>query len=141
MLDNKGYQDYLSLQPLGSKDYLSLIEFELIKLVGGLFVYACLSDKSIESGFPSTKALLKSKIIAKSEINNLMLSSDGVGGKHISDNRKCHYRTFHFRQLIDDRYYNGKYKELPKGSRVIPVKAAYIGAKVDPYRVSESDGK
>ncbi|TNC79199.1 MAG: hypothetical protein C9356_20240 [Oleiphilus sp.] len=139
VLDCKGHQDYVGLNPHGSEGYLSLIEFELIKLVGGLFVYACLNENTIESGFPATRALLRSKIVSKSEVTNLILSNDGVRREH--DNKKCHYRTFHFRQLVDDRYYKGKFAEMAKGSRVIPVKAAYIGAKVDPYRVIQEDTK
>lgn len=136
VLSSPSYASYKLEHPSDAEDFLTFLEFQIIKLVGSLFVYACISKGNVRPGFPNTSALWKSKIISLGEMTNLTLVPPASGGQAGDRSKSSFYRTFHFRQLVDDRYYKGKYKELPKGSRIIPVKASYIGKEVDPYHTS-----
>ncbi len=138
VLSSPHYSEFESKHPIGSENYLSLIEYQLFKLVGSLFVFSCLDAGNVTIGLPNASALFKSKLVAKGEFSNLIIKAPTGENNQGSGSNTGHYRTFHFRQLIDDRYYKGKYKELSKGSRVIPIKASYIGKDIEPYKASES---
>ena len=53
--------------------------------------------------------------------------------KSLATNKKnphAHYRSWHFRQLTDDRYYKGEYEGMEPGSRIIFVRDTYVGDKI-----------
>lgn len=49
--------------------------------------------------------------------------------RKIPTTRREHLRTWHFRQLRHERYYQGQYANWPRGSRIVFVSESHIGNK------------
>jgi hypothetical protein len=108
------------------------IQFKAIKLVAALGVYnlATHGDR-LKKGFPGQS-------MPRMNFKNpdLRMSLNTLSSKLPSQLEKsspdAHYRTWHIRQLRDERFYKGDHeKEIP-GSRFVFVSDAVIGTKVSP---------
>ena len=128
ILSTNGYKEYKNKY---SSEF-SKIEYQVLRLVAGLIVYASTSNEAIVPGFPEMGNIEERSLLAKSSVERYTLKRI-----HAGDNKTHkgeHYRSFHLRQLVDERYYQGQYSHLEPGSRIVTVKGAYIGGSVDPYR-------
>ena len=49
-----------------------------------------------------------------------------------------HWRSFHYRQLMHERYYQGEYKDWKPGSRIVFVRESFVGEEVTPETLVEA---
>ena len=126
----------------GMEGYVPLTEkeceaqFYLFKLVCGFLVYRqCMPDRIVE-GFPAGLNRFETMTPVTSSTVPLVVSGPKDDRKETSG-KVSHYRSWYFRQLMDDRYYKGEHSAKPKGSRVVFVRDTYIGADIEPETVVE----
>jgi hypothetical protein len=109
-------------------------QFRLFKLIAALGVYNMATErKHLVSGFPGT---IEPKMIGRTS-NQKMKVTTLENHHHSTGNEKeapgMHYRTWFFRQLMDDRYYRGEYSDYPKGSRISFVPDTVVNRKVSAH--------
>lgn len=108
------------------------MQFLSMKLVAALGVYnLATGGERLREGFPGRTV---PRIIGSSEpikIRYTTLTGTPVSGGKASPD--THYRSWHFRQLRDDRFYKGEHASLPRGSRYVFVSDTIVGNKVTPY--------
>jgi len=69
---------------------------------------------------------------------NILCTDPRVGtltdaGKDQRDaSQSTHYRSFHFRQLMHERYYKNEYENIPVGSRIVPVRDTFVNKDIEP---------
>jgi hypothetical protein len=110
------------------------IQFFALKLVASMGIY-CLATggKRLLDGFPGS-------------VMPRLMGHDGSGGMRLSTLQSvataaakaspdAHYRSWHFRQLRDARFYKGEHANTPPGSRYVFVSDAMIGQKVEPSTI------
>lgn len=129
-MDN--YSDYAAYQAKHNKfDFIGGIDldlaeseyqYDIFRLVVGFLIYrAALPDRIIE-GLPGVGVREATSQYVK-RVNAAHIKHPK--GHHSSPDG--HYRTWHFRQLMADRYYQGEHKGKEKGSRVVFVQDSFIG--------------
>lgn len=130
-----GYIDvnYKSQKVL-SKD--AVAQFYALKIICALAVYNQATDgEMLHLGMPSSRVNFSGKL-GKTTNYNITFAAGTVQNEGITPN--AHYRQWHFRQLRDERYYQGKHKNKPVGSRWTFVKDTLVGAsKIDPHTAIE----
>lgn len=106
------------------------IQFFALKLVASMGVY-CLSTggKRLKDGFPGT---LMPKLMGHDGSGGMRLSTLQNAAKADKESPESHYRTWHFRQLRDARFYKGEYQSMTPGSRYVFVSDAVVGQAVEP---------
>jgi hypothetical protein len=116
------------------------IQFISMKLVAALGVYNMATEGSrLASGFPGK---LEPRINNRSKDQRLAFSTLKNASKTEAsepDAREAFYRTWHFRQLRDERFYRGDYENIARGSRYTFVSDTVVGQKVTPHTQSISD--
>lgn len=104
--------------------------FELIKLISSILIYTQALDDVLVDGFPGQNSPnMNGRHIKLGKTKYMSL---GISSNIPAEQRKGHYRGWHFRQLTDDRYYKGEFKNMVKGSRIIFVKDSYVNTEVTP---------
>lgn len=106
-----------------------LMQQYFMKIVMALAVYYSATEHScVVEGLPSGKVDLK-------HLPNVRIKSSSLIRKHgrkaskaqqRKEGRTPHVRSWHFRQLRDERYYKGKYAGDPVGSRVVFVSESFV---------------
>lgn len=110
-------------------------QFELVKLVCSLAVYMQACDDAVEEGYPGAIPRdLQPKAVGRFDCETIGTSSQVMG-----EGRGQHWRSFHFRQLVDERYYKGKHAHLEPGSRIVFVRGAYVGEDVEAETIRDVD--
>jgi hypothetical protein len=116
----------------------AVAEFYAFKIVCALAVYNMATNGEMQnSGMPGSKAPhIEGKFDRKGTRSfNLQLAS-GSSSEHRSPD--MHYRRWHFRQLKDERYYQGEHEKKPRGSRWVFVRDTLVSAAgSDPYTASQ----
>lgn len=118
---------------LGEDEYN--YQFEVFKIIAAMAVYSSASDEALTPGFPGKRP----KFLDPKNFKfvDYRLSS---GKKEASGNiRKPGYRTWFFRNLRAERYYRGKYQDLPRGSRWVFVSETYAGKDVNIETLKDLD--
>lgn len=111
------------------------IQFTALKLVASVGVYHLATEgKRLFEGFPGNAKPQMMHVTAEQRGDILASTLTNASGvRHEIDSEKdVHYRTWHFRQLRDDRFYKNEFAHLKPGSRYVFVSDAVIGQKVDP---------
>ena len=117
--------------PLDREGYV--YQFELFKLVCGFLVYRrCMADRFTE-GLPAEFNKFESTSACMPEYKAAVFTGPD-GYSH--GPKSAHYRSWHFRQLMDERYYKGVHAAEKPGSRVVFVRDSYVGAEVEPETVT-----
>ncbi len=104
----------------------------VLKLILGLAIYID-AGGFIRDGFPTQKAAA-----TKARKSLEKTTKAGFKVKFISFAKEMKstaggfVRGFHFRNLKADRYYQGEFKNRPKGSRWVFVNPSWVGGKVSP---------
>lgn len=109
----------------------SLFQLELTRMVIKLMLYVQATG-AMTPGFPSQTRDESIPLYwtpgRPAQAMTLKLAA-GSGGVPAS----AHYRSFTLRQLTDERYYQGEYSRMPRGSRLVFVRDTFVGAgDVDP---------
>jgi len=103
-----------------SKDELAY-QYEIMRFVCGFMVYKKALPHRISEGLPAIHSKVTSTPLTKNKTNYLVKHPTGERGASAG-----HYRSWHFRQLMDERYYRGEHKDKKIGSRVIFVADSYV---------------
>jgi len=98
-------------------------QFALYQIVVRVGIYSTACD-ALRSGYPHVrpKHLEPKGISYVDQTLGLTSETRTVG---------MHYRSWHFRQLTNERYYRGEYANKPIGSRVVFVKDSMIGKNIE----------
>lgn len=106
-------------------------QFYSMRLVASLGVYHLATEgKHLKPGFPSSQAPRMDGRRADQPVEPLTLTSR-INFDDAAD-KQAHFRSWHFRQLRDERYYRGEYRDHPQGSRYVFVSEAVIGLDATP---------
>jgi hypothetical protein len=104
----------------------------LLRLVLAVAVYDMATEHTrIVQGYPSNN--IKDVKYVYPNITNKMVTLTAPKREEEADGLKMHYRTWYFRQLRADRYYQGEYEHHPKGSRYSFVSDTVVNRKVDAH--------
>lgn len=110
---------------------LSALESEyqqvIVKLVLAILLYKKTNPDKLKPGYPTIKR-------PKFEGITIKKTNDQTLFNIVShESPTAHYRSWCFKQLIADRYYQGEYSDWQKGSRIIFVRDTFVNVKdVDP---------
>jgi hypothetical protein len=124
------YKKVLGVVDLNEEDLD--IQFKAIKLVAALGVYHLATEgQRLKQGFPG-QAL--PRMNHRNPDLNLRMNtlSSSIPTQLQKASPEAHYRTWHIRQLRDERFYKGEYEKAPKGSRFVFVSDAVVGSKITP---------
>jgi hypothetical protein len=108
----------------------SLLFSYLAKLITNLWVYTQAVDGALVPGLPGKVQDGDVPVFGKAKSFTLKNCAPSLGV-----DRAEHYRSWHFRQLNDERFYRGEYEHLPRGSRWTFVSEAIVGSKIEPETV------
>jgi hypothetical protein len=119
------------------------LQFILNKFVSSLLVYAqATQNKCFLDGMPG-EHLNRAQIdqaFSKAGVKSVRLAStDTDGGVTRTITVGQHYRSWHIRQLRDDRYYQNDYKDYPPGSRLVFVKDSVVNSEMSPKTLVRPD--
>lgn len=108
----------------------SIIEFSILKIIAVLNIYLSATESVyLKKGLPGSH-LTSVHMIEKIDkpLPYLLRQTDSI--KKLSNSRSPdeHYRIFHFRNLKADKYYQGEYEHLEKGSRWVFVKDSLVNS-------------
>lgn len=111
------------------------IQFTLLKIILAMAVYNQATDRQqLTPGLPGTRVQVDGMISSlRPQHQTLRMAPLKRAPKGPVED---HYRSFHFRQLRAERYYQGSYADVPRGSRWSFVSDAWIsssGKEIDPY--------
>lgn len=125
----EGYRDIIQdlsndgVVPLDEEE--KVYQFELVKLIIAFGVYCSAFDGALVSGFPGKEPkFFEPKLMDK--FNKTTLAMKG------RESPASHYRSWHVRQLIHEKYYKGEHEGRKPGSRVVFVSDSYVGKKIEP---------
>ena len=112
----------------------AIAEFYAFKIVCALAVYNQATDGAmLQAGMPGGKARVLGKLG-----NTQNYSMTYAAAQREGDSPSAHYRQWHFRQLRDERYYQGKHQNRPIGSRWTFVRDTLVNSKkTEPHTAVE----
>lgn len=101
---------------------------QLVKIILSLILYKKTVPEALIAGYPTVKKP-KMEGYKLKENDYLTLS---IPQAH-RDSPTEHYRSWSFRQLFADRYYQGEFEHWERGSRIVFVRDTYVNLKeIDP---------
>jgi len=97
-------------------------QFQIFRFVIGFLVYRHALPERIREGLPNKVAPHEytSPFVPKPHTSIVSHPAKEKGEV------QGHYRSWHFRQLTDDRYYKGEHEDKQKGSRIIFVSDSFV---------------
>jgi hypothetical protein len=108
------------------------IQFKSIKLVAALGVYHLATNGDrLKQGFPG-QSMPRMNFKNPDLRMNLNTLSSKLPTQLEKSSPDAHYRTWHIRQLRDERFYKGEHENEMPGSRFVFVSDAVIGTKISP---------
>lgn len=124
------YKDVLS-----TNEADNLRQFYIAKLVLMVGLYSSSFADALKPGYPGKEPKHLEPRLHKpwSKLKLGMSTSNPTE----NDERSYHYRSWHFRQLMDKRYYQGEHAEKPIGSRVVFIKDSMVGRKIEAETLSD----
>lgn len=124
------YHDKLGVLELDEHDLD--IQFKAVRLIAALGVYNLATEgERLKTGFPG-------QVVPRMNFKNpdmpirMTTLSSHAPSQIPKNSPESHYRTWHIRQLRDERYYRGKFENLPRGSRFVFVPDSVVNASVSP---------
>lgn len=129
--DHEGYVEYMDrtnrfnfFRNLSLDKKEQAYQFDLVRLVTGFLLYRRALPDRVRPGLPGGVSKAPITEFTKDRTNYSLRHPKGHSKPQ---DRAAHYRRWHFRQLMADRYYKGEHAHCEKGSRVVLVSDAYIG--------------
>lgn len=95
----------------------------IVKLILSVLLYKKTNPDKLKAGYPSIKKPKFEGISVKNFNSQTLHTTLG------HESPEAHYRSWCFKQLVADRYYQGKYADMERGSRVIFVRDTYVNLK------------
>ena len=117
------------------KDFIGLndadleYQFALFQIVARIGVYAGSCETALRPGYPDVRPKHLEPKGLKYKDYSLGLSNETRDPIHFEIG--AHYRSWHFRQLTDKRFYQGVHKKKPIGSRVVFVKDTMVNQNIE----------
>lgn len=98
----------------------------LFRLILAVVIYKKTVKNSLIEGYPGENRPVYEEIYSPA------YKDYSLGMPHLNEQHspKEHYRSWYFRQLNHDKYYQGVYADVPKGSRIVFVKDTMVGTEV-----------
>ncbi|WP_422462007.1 hypothetical protein [Endozoicomonas sp. ALB115] len=151
ILSANRYQDLADILPgFASRGYLHTercdnaelqAHYELLKLVVSMSVYVMYARSNdrhdiLQDGLPGKFSNHQFASLGHRRSKHMTLGSmSGVRENRTSPN--SHYRSWHFRQLVHDKYYQNEYQGMEKGSRIVFVSDTLVSSKAKPATLME----
>lgn len=110
------------LRPPSDKDALE--QMTVVKLVCGFLVYKHALPDRVTAGLPGAVNRQEFTHPAYKKPHTLIVKNPVLEASGTT--KTGHYRSWHFRQLNDARYYQGEHKDKERGSRIVFVADSYI---------------
>ena len=110
-------------------------QFQLFRLLATMGIYTSAFGGALKEGFPGNRP----KFLEPKDIPKFRDVTLQIGSSHTSPH--SHYRTWHIRQLNDERFYRGEYAKMEPGSRMVFVREAYVGHDVEAETIVDVDKK
>lgn len=140
MRDFNDYRDYL--KQTNRFDYFrganldapeEAYQFDIIRLIAGLLLYRKALPDRIHPGMPGgfKEQAYQSRYVEQHKpqtIHSPATQANIAMG--------AHYRSWHFRQLMAERYYQGDYAKLRKGERIVFVRDSMVNREVEAETVT-----
>lgn len=104
-------------------------QFTCVRLIAMLGMYSHAYPESLKSGYPGTEPKFLEPRLHKKWTKHSIRMPSAESVSH--ETKSTHYRSWHFRQLMDKRYYKGEHAHKPVGSRVVFVKDSMVGRKIE----------
>lgn len=103
-------------------------QFYIFKLVCGFLLFRKALPERFVSGTPGEgNPLYATKTSAKAHFQTLLPPV----AKQDRSASVTHYRSWHFRQLMNERYYRGEHKDKKLGSRFVFVSDSVVGRDIE----------
>jgi len=115
--------DYFEGMDLEGAEYQ--YQYEMLRLVAGFLVYRHALPERVRDGFPQGGKRDSETASIRNTRGSVLRAPQGLDIAH-----QAHYRSWHFRQLMDERFYKGEHKDKPAGSRIIFVKDSMVNREV-----------
>lgn len=119
MRETNSFDKYKNKIPL-SDDEMAY-QFEVMRFVCGFMVYKKALPQRVIQGLPALHSKQVSTPYTK-DAKPMLIKHPQAG----RDSYKGHYRSWHFRQLMNERFYHGEHANKKRGSRVIFVSDSYV---------------
>lgn len=114
------------------------LQFYALRLVASLGVYhLATGGKRLKPGYPTPIAPKMDGKRPEQIVAPLTLSSSLPHDDAPSLDKQSHFRTWHFRQLRDQRFYRGEFENSAPGSRYVFVSESVVGMDVTPHTQKE----
>jgi hypothetical protein len=100
-------------------------QFELMRLVCGFLVYKHALPERLRDGLPNAKVDYQeytSQYFKKPKTTTICQPASNTS----ATDKQAHYRSWHFRQLMADRFYKGEHEGKKIGSRIVFVSDAMV---------------
>ena len=107
------YIDYVSTENSEKKT-----QHDLFRIICALGIYTMHSDEVLVEGYPGRLAPQHFPPDARAANRSTLK----MLAKRKGTSPTAHYRSWHFRQLLDEKYYRNEHAKKPRGSRVVFVR-------------------
>ena len=108
-------------------------QYELLKLIASMSVYVMYARSNdrhdiLQDGLPGKFSNHQFSSLGHRKSKHTTLASmSGIKGNQESPTG--HYRSWHFRQLVHEKYYKNEYQNMEKGSRIVFVSDTMVSSK------------
>lgn len=97
-----------------------------VRLALATWVYWSACPENVVSGIPQSSFQDgDAPLLGRFKSLQMSVPRKSAGEREVSE----HHRRWHFRQLRDDRYYQGEHADKPRGSRWVLIPEAYVNRK------------
>jgi len=103
-------------------------QYDILRLIVGLMLYKKAMPDRVTAGMPSS---VSTKDVETRYVQNPQTQTIHSPATHAGAERGSHYRSWHFRQLMADRFYKGEHEKAARGSRVVFVRDSMVNREID----------
>lgn len=110
------------------------LQFYSMRLVASMGVYHLATQgKYLHAGFPTPKPPKMEGKRPEHSVAPMTLTSRLSDGAETQASSSGGYRTWHIRQLRDERYYRGEHEKLAPGSRYVFIPETFVNLDATPH--------
>lgn len=116
----------------------SAIQLTLFRLIAGIGIYNTATEGAfLDEGLPGVRSKIRMEGSQESlPLKHAILREGSAVARQ--DRSAPGYRTWHFRNLRDQRYYSGAYAHLDPGSRWVFVSDAIVNGRLEAYTLADT---
>lgn len=114
----------------------SRLQRAIIRLIAMLALYSHSYPDALHEGFPGKEPKhMEPRLHDPWKKQTITMPSASALPEH---DRTYHYRSWHFRQLMSERFYKGEHAHRPVGSRIVFVRDSMVGRKAEAETFDDS---